>query len=60
MNYIIIATNKTTMNAFAAIVTAETIEAAKRDFLEIYRHGIYTILSVTQIPNEYRIIKRID
>lgn len=58
-NYIVIAQNKDTNKVFCAVVISTTREV-KRDFHEIYRHGNYHILSVTQLPEGCTINKKID
>lgn len=52
-NYVLIVLSEKTKRVFTTVFTANSVSGAKRDFRECYRHGEYTILSVTEIPDGY-------
>lgn len=59
-DYIVTAHNKDTNKAFCTVITARNAREVKHDFHEIYRHGNYLILSVTQLPEGCVIVRKID
>lgn len=52
-NYVLIVLAENTKRVFTTVFTCNSEYEAQRDFKACYRHGEYTILSVTEIPDGY-------
>lgn len=59
MDWIIIATRESNKTVFAAVVPGENEQDARHSFREIYRHDCYTILSVEEVPDGYKISEKL-